>query len=617
MTLESDRINTLWNFLGHGISRNTIISSALLVVILFFYVYSLSSYLKLDFWVLVDRVSYFSDFEAYVITKYVDHLVITGATVAWIVLSSKFRISLVAAAIYGIIAATGAILSSDILLQMTALISVPVITVLVILNRLSHKVPNSERNLIVNYFIVIGIITGIVAIILALAPFYLLPDSQIPLRNYAYEIYALSSSFSPALLVLLILSFPIKLIINSIAKTLSKAKSSISYNTLLAKESIEPVKKLVLLLGFMSLSVALVAIPHLKVTNFDARDVGVDTHYYTEWTNILLNSTSTGDFLDQSFVLIQHGDRPFTLFFFVSIAKLIPSDNLSNLFDYSPIVFAPTLVLVFYFLTRELTSNDFAAILSAFLTAVSFHTLIGIYAGSYANWLALIVGNISIVFLLRSLKKIDRLNTAMFFILLIVTLFTHLYTWTIMTITLGIFLLVLLKTNHYPRRNVILLLLILSSSVLFDLARMSITGSFSGIGYGVSPPFGELRFGPEQFATRWSSLIDTTQNYYGSLFGNSIIYALGIYWLIRCKLTEVSTIFLISFLSIGIIPLFFGNWIVQSRVFYDIPFQIPASIALAHIYRRGHSIITLIPILIWLAAISITAVFNFYYVTPT
>ena len=146
---------------------------------------------------------------------------------------------------------------------------------------------------------------------------------------------------------------------------------------------------------------------------------------------------------------------------------------------------------------------------------------------------------------------------------------------------------------------------------------MSITGSFSGIGYGVSPPFGELRFGPEQFATRWSSLIDTTQNYYGSLFGNSIIYALGIYWLIRCKLTEVSTIFLISFLSIGIIPLFFGNWIVQSRVFYDIPFQIPAGIALAQIYRRGHSIITLIPIIIWLAAISITAVFNFYYVTPT
>ena len=298
MTLESDRIHTLWNFLGHGVSRNTIILSALLVVILFFYVYSLSSYLKLDFWVLVDRVSYFSDFEAYVITKYVDHLVITGATVAWIALSSKFRISLVAAAIYGIIAATGAILSSDILLQMMALISVPVITVFVILNRLSHKVPNSERNLIVNYFIVIGIITGIAATILALAPFYLLPDSQIPLRNYAYEIYALSSNFSPALLVLLILSFPIKLIFNSIAKTLSKAKSSISYNTLLEKESIEPVKKLVLLLVFMSLSVALVAIPHLKVTNFDARDVGVDTHYYTEWTNILLNSTSTGDFLE-------------------------------------------------------------------------------------------------------------------------------------------------------------------------------------------------------------------------------------------------------------------------------------------------------------------------------
>jgi hypothetical protein len=614
LTLESGGINTLWDFLGHGVSRNTIILSALLVVILFFYIYSLSSYLKLVVWVLVDRVTYFSPFEGYVITKYVDHLVITAATVSWIAISFKFRNGLVVAAIYGIIGATGSILSSDTILQMTALISVPVITVFAILNRLSHKVPNSERNLIVNYFIVIGIITGIVAII---TPFYLVTDSQISLRNYAYEIYALFSSFSPALLVLLILSFPIKIIINSIAKTASIAKSSNLNRTLLKKESIEPIKKLLLLLGFMSLSVALVAIPHLKVINFDGSDVGVDTHYYSEWTNMLLNSTSTGEFLDRAFVLIQHGDRPFTLFFFVSIAKLIPSDNLSYLFDYSPVVFAPTLVLVFYFLTRELTSNDFAAILSAFLTAVSFHTLIGIYAGSYANWLALIVGNISIIFLLRSLKKSDKLNTAMFFILLIVTLFTHLYTWTIMTIALGIFLLALLKTNAYPRRNVILLLLILSSSVLFDLARMSITGSFSGIGYGISPPFGELRFGPEQFATRWSSLIDTTQNYYGSLFGNFIIYVLGIYWLIRCKLREASTIFLISILSIGIIPLFFGNWIVQSRVFYDIPFQIPASIALAYIYRKGNRIITLIPILLWLAAISITAVFNFHLVMPS
>jgi hypothetical protein len=30
--------------------------------------------------------------------------------------------------------------------------------------------------------------------------------------------------------------------------------------------------------------------------------------------------------------------------------------------------------------------------------AVSIHTLVGIYAGFYANWLALIVGYISLVF---------------------------------------------------------------------------------------------------------------------------------------------------------------------------------------------------------------------------
>ena len=366
------------------------------------------------------------------------------------------------------------------------------------------------------------------------------------------------------------------------------------------------------------LSATMAIIPHQSAINKDNKDVGVDTHYYVEEIAILMNSTSVDDLFNGAFVTIQHGDRPFTLLFFLTVAKFSQSDNLSYVFDNIPIVLGPSLVLVIYFLTRQLTSNDTASLLSAFLTAISFHTLVGIYAGSYANWLALIVGYLSIVFVLRSLKETSRFNVLLFLVLINTALFTHIYTWSILALVIGIFLLVLLKMKYYERRNVLVLLVALSSSVFIDILRTILTGSYSGIGYDISPPFGSIvQLGPEQFSTRWTTIIDTTLSYLGSLFGNSIIYALGLYWLIRSKLRETSMILILTFLSIGIIPLFLGNWILQARVFYDIPFQIPAAIALTYLYQRRNGALILIAVSIWLMALSIRAVTNFYFIAPS
>jgi hypothetical protein len=176
---------------------------------------------------------------------------------------------------------------------------------------------------------------------------------------------------------------------------------------------------------------------------------------------------------------------------------------------------------------------------------------------------------------------------------------------------------VLLKLRYYDRKNVILLLIVLSLSVVIDVIRTTMADVYSGIGYNISPPFGAIvELGPDLYALRWSTVLDTTLNYFGSIFGNSIIYALGLYWLIRSKLKQAPTIFLIIFLSIGIIPLFLGNWIVQARVFYDITFQIPAAIALTYLYQRRGGALILTSVWVWLVAMSIRSVSNFYFIDP-
>jgi hypothetical protein len=279
-------------------------------------------------------------------------------------------------------------------------------------------------------------------------------------------------------------------------------------------------------------------------------------------------------------------------------------------------ILSPALVLAVYFLTRELTSNDVASLVSSFLTAVSFHILIGIYAGFYANWFALIIGYLMFVFLIRFLKAPSKLNFAIYSLLIVILLFSHVYTWSVLSIVVGIFLAVMFKLSYYPKKSIILLLLVVLSSVAIDVARMTVTGSASGIEQDIS--IAKSGLGLAQFALRWSNLIDTTQNYLGSIFSNFIVLILGIYWLFRSNLREPSTIFLVIFLSLGIIPLFFGDWIVQSRVLYNIPFQIPAAIAFTYIKNQAkNNNIILIPICIWLIAMSIRAASNFYLILPS
>jgi hypothetical protein len=69
------------------------------------------------------------------------------------------------------------------------------------------------------------------------------------------------------------------------------------------------------------------------------------------------------------------------------------------------------------------------------------------------------------------------------------------------------------------------------------------------------------------------------------------------------------------FLSAGIVPLTFGWWTLQVRVLYDIPFEIPAAIALYYISTRlGISRLVTLAACTWLLAVSLVTVMNYYFV---
>jgi len=112
-------------------------------------------------------------------------------------------------------------------------------------------------------------------------------------------------------------------------------------------------------------------------------------------------------------------------------------------------------------------------------------------------------------------------------------------------------------------------------------------------------------------------LMRTMYSFVGGQFSNFIIFTLALYWLFRSNLREPSSIFLVIFLSIGILPFLLGDYIIQTRVFYDIPFQIPAAIGLAFIGKQDiGGIVVVLPICLWLFDITIMDVSNFYLIPP-
>lgn len=608
--MESKTISDLniAKVLGHGNQPALIISSAVLVVTMFFYIYTIGSYFQVIVYPLENRVIYSAPFDAYVIDRFTDHVIIALGTFLWLALSVAGKKRIVVSAIYGT-STLIATLHDSISLDVVALLSVPIIISFLIYNRFAFKkILNYLPRLFLNYIAIAAISIGFISFIISVMPLFFISQQSIHIHDYMYDVFLLISSISPALVFFLVLFSPIKLLIKKFTLRTTLNKTDAFSKTIIKNRT-----KTICLILFMLLAAALALVPHYPTINSNNHQVGVDSLSYVDVLNRLSHSNNFEEFIVQVFTEPFSADRPVTTLSLYTIAKILPID-LFYIVDYIPIILGPALVLAVFFLTRELTTNDITSLFASFLTAVSFQTINGIYSGIYANWLALTIGYLSFVFLIRFLKTATKINLLSYSALLVILLFTHVYTWTVLILVMSIFLVVMYKMNQYQRKSIIILSLVVVSSIVIDVLRTILTGVSGGIESDIG--IANKEAGITQLSLLWSNLTETIQNYAGGQYSNFIIFALGVYWLFRANPRTLSSVFLVIFLSIGILPLLFGNEVIQSRVLYEIPFQIPAAIALTYMMKKLNGSLIILPLCIWLLAISIRTVSNFYLVWP-
>jgi len=368
--------------------------------------------------------------------------------------------------------------------------------------------------------------------------------------------------------------------------------------------------RLILIL-ILSFSVLLPIIPQLPTINPDNRYVGVDTFWYVNWTGSFENNDPL-ELLNNAFNEQSHGDRPLSLFIIFVFSKILPFSTVDAI-DNMPIILSPILTLVIYFLTREITNNIKISLLVTFFSTLSYQVLIGIYAGFYANWLGLIFGNLSLIYLLRYLKSYKRINFALFVILITTLVFVHVYTWSIYIITIIIFSLISLKLKIVPKIPILLILLTIGLTISIDVVKDVMIGSSGGVQEDIK--LTNEFIGVNNLLILLKNIYESILISHGGIFGNGLVLLVVLLFSIfYLNLRKIPDLLMLSFFSLLIVPIFLGYWNIQVRVLYDIPFQIPFAIALYYLVSATRNTYLLWAFIMLQTSIGIRTLVNFYLI---
>lgn len=605
------KLNELQEDLGKNKIYNVIASSALFSIILLFYILNLTSILEPTVYPLIDRVVYITAFiDKHFTNNFFDSLIVILSTILWLQFSLTSNKKYLFMMAYASFFFSAFYLNLELVLKILVLISIPTILLTIIMNKILKKdIVIIDWKLSMNYIYIFVIVISVLSVVL-LASYILFPKISLPSLNFLYYFHLIFSLLSPICLIFISFNYPLKLVFTklNIKKT---GKNIIHRNPIKQKAFVEHKIRVIHLILIIFLAIIISVIPHLGTINKDSSTIGVDTKQYVEILQSIAKSSDYGELLYKVFVLHTGGDRPFTLLFLLVLNFIFFQVSFSSLMENLPLLLGPALVLCTYFLTLRITKDHITSVLASLIT-IPTHILMGVYAGLYANWLSLFWSYLAILFLFRLLDEPKRIHFIVFSALLVILLFTHVQTWTILMYVLGLFLVItLLKNRREYKNKVLLIFLSVLPSIFVDIVRMLVLNS-SGINQEISFAI-ERDVGIHGISTIWDNLIATTHFTLAGQIGNPVILFLVVYWLYAARTNENYVIFFIVFFSLFALPLLFADQQIQSRFLFEIPFQIPAAIALSTLKDKLGNFFA-VAICLWLIVMSVYMAVNFVLV---
>ncbi|MGQ9542727.1 MAG: hypothetical protein ACUVTM_01370 [Candidatus Bathyarchaeia archaeon] len=270
--------------------------------------------------------------------------------------------------------------------------------------------------------------------------------------------------------------------------------------------------------------------------------------------------------------------------------KLVTSMPAEFIVKVGPAVPSIFVGLAMFHLTRSLTCDNVLATYSAFLSLFSITTTVGIYAGVFANWLALGWVIIFLTVFLRMWQRFSLINVLASVLTSLIVLVTHAWTWAVLIVAISLsFILNLLVNSTSGNRqllktvvktmlpillvNIVMMVMVLALYREGEFIRLSMSGLSS------------VRV--ENLINLSRNITFTIQYYVGGFLANPpmlLLTILGLYNLRGCD-EQLSSIFN-SLLIVTSLPLLFVDSWWQWRLIYVVPYQIPATFGTATILRK-------------------------------
>lgn len=255
-----------------------------------------------------------------------------------------------------------------------------------------------------------------------------------------------------------------------------------------------------------------------------------------------------------------------------------------------PALLAALFAVANFLLAGELTKSHLASGIASLFAVSWLHTTVGLFAGIFANWLAMGFAVLSLFCLFRTLRERSRLSAFGALSFAYLTALSHIWTWTVLIACywLGSALFLLghsQKSDMLPNREVLgrlaaILVAITLPVVVLSLILPELNGVLFSPGVTVYGIAGSMRF--ERIYQVWFLMSFTLTEYVGGLLGYPLAIVLGLAGIIfMAKSGLRASPFLMAWLFVtSITTLMLDSW-YQWRVLYVIPFEILAATAIA------------------------------------
>jgi hypothetical protein len=325
------------------------------------------------------------------------------------------------------------------------------------------------------------------------------------------------------------------------------------------------------------LSIALPLIPYLPSINPDFRPVSVDIRYYSMWLDHMPTSDCWSA-VEYAFYGMENGvwngNRPLYLLLLYALIGLgIPREIVLN---FEAVFIAPLFTLAVYFTAKQLSRGSPYALLASLAAVLGFNMTVGMMAGYFAAWTALIPFYICIA-LTPGLTGGSLKSLAVVLASSIGMLYIHPWTWSllmaILTLHLAFSTLDSLRKGNFKLDRQLLTVLI--GNAIADIVKTLAYSSYGGLASSTAVLGYSRAFGLQPLLDLPRNLHRLTVSYVDGLFFNPLHMALALIGVLSLskKGDSLSRLFTIWLAVVSLIfP--FSNVGLQSHLLFATPFPI-------------------------------------------